>query len=59
MSSRADSRKRRVLASHLKASIDVLEDKAREVKRYADALECVRRPALCAPISSPKECELC
>ncbi|GAA5941174.1 hypothetical protein JCM3775_006640 [Rhodotorula graminis] len=39
MSSRADTRKRRVLASHLKGSIDVLEDKAREVKRYADALE--------------------
>ena len=41
MASRADTRKRRVLASHLKGSIDVLEDKAREVKRYADALECV------------------
>ncbi|GAA5895344.1 hypothetical protein JCM8208_005985 [Rhodotorula glutinis] len=39
MASRADTRKRRVLASHLKGSIDVLEDKAREVKRYADALE--------------------
>ena len=41
MASRADTRKRRVLASHLKGSIDVLEDKAREVKRSADALECV------------------
>lgn len=41
MTSRTDTNKRRVLANHLKKSIDVLEEKAREVKRYADALECV------------------
>ncbi|GAA6054282.1 hypothetical protein JCM3770_005157, partial [Rhodotorula araucariae] len=39
MASRAETHKRRALAAHLKQSIDVLEDKAREVKRYADALE--------------------
>ncbi|KAG0662542.1 hypothetical protein C6P46_003284 [Rhodotorula mucilaginosa] len=39
MSSRAQTAKRRALATHLKKSIDVLEDKARDVKRYADALE--------------------
>ncbi|BGP24898.1 proteophosphoglycan ppg4 [Rhodotorula toruloides] len=39
MTSRTDTNKRRVLANHLKKSIDVLEEKAREVKRYADALE--------------------
>ncbi|BGP32334.1 hypothetical protein JCM10296v2_004115 [Rhodotorula toruloides] len=39
MTSRTDTNKRRMLANHLKKSIDVLEEKAREVKRYADALE--------------------
>ncbi|GAA6001409.1 hypothetical protein JCM10207_006652 [Rhodosporidiobolus poonsookiae] len=39
MTSRHDSGKRRALASHLKQSIDVLEDKARDVKQYADALD--------------------
>ncbi|GAA5869716.1 hypothetical protein JCM3774_003830 [Rhodotorula dairenensis] len=39
MSSRAQTAKRRALATHLQKSIDVLEDKARDVKRYADALE--------------------
>ncbi|KAJ8294206.1 hypothetical protein OF846_002761 [Rhodotorula toruloides] len=39
MTSRTDTNKRRMLATHLKKSIDVLEEKAREVKRYADALE--------------------
>lgn len=39
MGSRSQTSKRRALASHLKKSIDVLEDKARDVKRYADALE--------------------
>lgn len=46
MTSRTDTNKRRMLANHLKKSIDVLEEKAREVKRYADALECVLLPSL-------------
>ncbi|GAA5895944.1 hypothetical protein JCM6882_005567 [Rhodosporidiobolus microsporus] len=39
MSAFSSTSKRRALADHLKASIDVLEDKARDVKRYADALD--------------------
>ncbi|GAA5850610.1 hypothetical protein JCM8547_001929 [Rhodosporidiobolus lusitaniae] len=39
MSSRHKSGKRHALATHLKRSIDVLEDKARDVKQYADALD--------------------
>ncbi|GAA6028160.1 hypothetical protein JCM8097_006890 [Rhodosporidiobolus ruineniae] len=39
MTSRSETAKRRALASHLKRSIDVLEEKAREVKQYADAIE--------------------
>ncbi|GAA5828910.1 hypothetical protein JCM11251_005915 [Rhodosporidiobolus azoricus] len=39
MTSLTSTTKRRALADHLKASIDLLEDKAREVKRYADALD--------------------
>ncbi|GAA5925334.1 uncharacterized protein JCM15063_004994 [Sporobolomyces koalae] len=39
MGSRSSTKKRRALAQHLKMSIDVLEEKAREVKQYADALE--------------------
>lgn len=39
MSSRTQTGKRRALATHLKKSIDVLENKASDVKRYADALE--------------------
>ncbi|GAA5989562.1 hypothetical protein JCM11641_004598 [Rhodosporidiobolus odoratus] len=39
MSSRHESSKRKALASHLKKSIDVLEEKAKDVKQYADALE--------------------
>jgi hypothetical protein len=41
MTSRHETSKRRALASHLKKSIDVLEEKARDVKQYADALEYV------------------
>ncbi|GAA5858001.1 hypothetical protein JCM1840_000998 [Sporobolomyces johnsonii] len=38
MGSKAATTKRRALAAHLKTSIDVLEDKAKDVKQYADAL---------------------
>ncbi|GAA5888211.1 hypothetical protein JCM5296_000231 [Sporobolomyces johnsonii] len=39
MGSKAATTKRRALAAHLKTSIDVLEDKAKDVKQYADALD--------------------
>ncbi|GAA5982708.1 hypothetical protein JCM5350_006221 [Sporobolomyces pararoseus] len=39
MNSRTSTKKRKALADHLKLSIDVLEEKAKEVKQYADALE--------------------
>ncbi|GAA6061950.1 hypothetical protein JCM10212_001992 [Sporobolomyces blumeae] len=39
MASKSSTKKRRALAEHLKMSIDVLEEKAQDVKQYADALE--------------------
>ncbi|GAA5920615.1 hypothetical protein JCM1841_001476 [Sporobolomyces salmonicolor] len=38
MGPKAATTRRRAVAAHLKTSIDVLEDKAKDVKQYADAL---------------------
>ncbi|BGP16448.1 hypothetical protein JCM10213_003996 [Rhodosporidiobolus nylandii] len=58
MTSRSDSSKRRALANHLKKSVDMLEERAEEVKRYADALEALYEQMhhhACPPTSSGRK----
>ncbi|GAA6014934.1 hypothetical protein JCM11491_002361 [Sporobolomyces phaffii] len=53
MGARAPTKKRKALADHLKLSIDVLEEKAKDVKQYADALEDLYHANLSTAASRP------
>ncbi|GAA5829168.1 hypothetical protein JCM5353_007673 [Sporobolomyces roseus] len=54
MGSKSSTKKRMALAQHLKMSIDVLEEKAKDVKQYADALEDLYATALSSSSSNLK-----